>query len=147
MRVLIRSQVRKNRINGETVARFAELVMRRCGCLEGSELSVFFVGSAAMRHLNRKYRGEDRDTDVLAFPLEEGGGMLGDVVVSVERARRQARKWGTTLNREILLYLVHGILHLRGCDDMTVEGRKKMERRQDELLRSILKKGRWNVIS
>ena len=153
MRVLLRSQIRKVRINEASVRRFAIFVMKRTGCSAGSELSVSFVGSNAMRRLNREYRGVDRDTDVLAFPLDEAGKgipgerVLGDIVISVDRAINQARSWKNTINRELLLYLVHGILHLCGMDDRTSTGRNEMWKRQRDILNAALKKRQWNVIS
>jgi probable rRNA maturation factor len=153
MRVLLRSQIRKVKINEVSVRRFAIFVMKRTGCSAGSELSVSFVGSNAMRRLNREYRGVDRDTDVLAFPLDEAGEgvagerVLGDIVISVDRAINQARSWKNTINRELLLYLVHGILHLCGMDDRTSTGRNEMWKRQRDILNAALKKRQWNVIS
>jgi probable rRNA maturation factor len=141
------------RINEASVRRFALFVMKHTGCPAGSELSVSFVGSNAMRRLNREYRGVDRDTDVLAFPLDEAGKgisgerILGDIVISVDRAINQARSWKNTINRELLLYLVHGILHLCGMDDRTSSGRNEMWKRQRDILNAALKKRRWNVIS
>ena len=74
-----------------------------------------------MRRLNRDYRGKDRSTDVLAFPAE-GGPLLGDIVVSVPYAARQARRRGEPQSREIDRLLVHGFLHLLGYDHETDDG-------------------------
>ena len=89
----------------------------------GSELSVALVHDDEMHRLNRDYRGKDRATDVLAFALREGEGLavqepglLGDVVVSVPTAERQAAERGHTLERELAELLAHGILHLLGHD-------------------------------
>lgn len=153
MRVLVRSRLRKRRINKKAVSRFAEFVMKRAGCPRDAELSVVFLGRRAMRSLNGRYRGVERDTDVLAFGFDEGevspggGALLGDVVVSVDMARRQARSWGTSVNRELLLYIVHGILHLAGSEDETPGDRGRMESRQEDILRAALNARRWIVIS
>ncbi|MDQ2870470.1 MAG: rRNA maturation RNase YbeY [Acidobacteriota bacterium] len=82
------------------------------------EVSVLFCGDARMRRLNRDYRGKDRSTDVLAFPAA-GGPLLGDIVVSVPYASRQARRRGEPASREIDRLLVHGFLHLLGYDHET----------------------------
>jgi rRNA maturation RNase YbeY len=89
----------------------------------GSELSVALVDDAEMQRLNRDYRGKDRTTDVLAFALREGEatgtqepGLLGDVVISVPTAARQAAERGHSLEHELTALLVHGILHLLGYD-------------------------------
>ena len=91
------------------------------------ELSVCFVGDDAMRTLNRDWRGNDSTTDVLSFSQTEGESLetglsaqderhLGDVVISVARARQQARDGGWTIDEEISRLLLHGILHLLGYD-------------------------------
>lgn len=105
-----------------------------------------------MRRLNREYRGVDRDTDVLAFPSGErlavgvGDPLVGDIVISVDRARTHARRWGTTMNDELLLYLVHGILHCLGFRDDTPALRKKMAREQELILRELRGERRWRVL-
>lgn len=87
------------------------------------EVSVLFCGDTRMRSLNRRYRRRDRPTDVLAFPAEgEKGGLLGDIVVSVPYASRQAHRRGEPVSREIDRLLVHGFLHLLGYDHEVDEG-------------------------
>jgi probable rRNA maturation factor len=86
-----------------------------------SEISILFCGDGKMRSLNRRYRGKDRPTDVLAFPAE-GNGFLGDVVISVPYASRQARRRGEPASREIDRLLLHGLLHLCGYDHETDRG-------------------------
>ena len=84
------------------------------------EISVLFCGDRRMRTLNRRYRRKDRSTDVLAFPA--GGELLGDIVVSIPYASRQARRRGEPASREIDRLLVHGLLHLSGYDHETDNG-------------------------
>jgi probable rRNA maturation factor len=78
------------------------------------ELSVALVGDAAVRRLNREWRGKDRPTDVLSFPQEARGRLLGDVVISLDTARRQAREGGWSLAAELRRLLAHGLLHCLG---------------------------------
>lgn len=85
------------------------------------ELSVLFCGDARMRRLNRQFRRQDKTTDVLAFPAASGA-LLGDIVVSVPYAARQARRRGESRSREIERLLVHGYLHLLGFDHETDTG-------------------------
>lgn len=152
MKVLARSRLKRAKINADEASRFARFIMGRVDCASDAELSILFVGRRAMRRLNREYRGVDRETDVLAFPLGDRrgsnrpSGALGDVVISVDRASRCARSFLTTVNAELLLYLTHGILHLCGFDDGSAGDRKKMERRQEELVSLALETGSWNVI-
>jgi probable rRNA maturation factor len=106
---------------------------------DGAELSVSLVDDAAMRRLNRDYRGQDRATDVLAFAMREGArapgdaAVLGDVVISLDTAARQARERGVSAADEVRTLLIHGILHLLGYDHerSVLEARrmKAMERR------------------
>lgn len=100
--------------------RIAEAVLRAAGC-EDAELSIVLVGDERMRELNRAWRGKDRATDVLSFAQLEGDGsdlvaLLGDVVISVDTLRRQAKEGGWTDGEELARLLVHGVFHLLGHD-------------------------------
>jgi probable rRNA maturation factor len=98
------------------------------------------VDDAAMASLNRTYRGVAGPTDVLAFPMTEGRfasswpDLLGDVVISAETARRQARPARGGVRAELALLLVHGILHLVGYDHGTATERRRMWQKQREIL-------------
>jgi probable rRNA maturation factor len=85
------------------------------------ELAVLFCGDSRMRTLNRRFRGKDKSTDVLSFPAGEGT-LLGDIVVSVPFAVRQARRRGSRTSREIERLLLHGYLHLLGYDHERDDG-------------------------
>lgn len=112
-----------------------------------AEVSILLVNNATIRRLNRKYRGLNRATDVLAFSQQEGecfqvnSDLLGDVVISVERALSQSRNYKQSFKRELCLYLVHGCLHLLGYDDTGRAARKRMEKRQKEILDRIEQEG------
>ena len=87
------------------------------------EVSVLLVNDAGMRRLNHLYRGIDSTTDVLSFPLLSENPvlctrhlLLGDIVISLPQAKRQAEEYGTTFNRELVRLLIHGLLHLLGHD-------------------------------
>jgi rRNA maturation RNase YbeY len=87
------------------------------------EVSVLFCADDRMRSLNRRYRGKDRATDVLAFPAGPGAdGFLGDIVISVPYAAREARRRADTHEQEIDRLLLHGFLHLMGYDHETDAG-------------------------
>lgn len=100
-----------------------------------------FVGDEIMRELNRRFRGLDRTTDVLSFPMQEGldSGvhpfLLGDVVISMDAASRQARRRRHSLEKEMDVLLIHGVLHLLGYDHTGSERqRREMRRRERQLL-------------
>ncbi|MDQ0156340.1 rRNA maturation RNase YbeY [Robertmurraya andreesenii] len=111
-----------------------------------SELSVTFVSNERIQEINRGYRGKDYPTDVISFALEEMGegeiavsGMdlpriLGDIIISVKKAREQASEYGHSFDREMGFLAVHGLLHLLGYDHMNEEEEKIMFDRQREIL-------------
>jgi len=109
--------------------------------LEHLEVSVLFVNDAGMRRLNHLYRGIDRTTDVLSFPLITEKPslhvrhlLLGDIVISLPQTKRQAEEYGTTFNRELARLLIHGLLHLMGYDhEKSRYGAAKMKRLEAEL--------------
>jgi probable rRNA maturation factor len=106
-----------------------------------SELSILLTGDHQIRLLNRIYRKKNRPTDVLAFAQREGQGghgatLLGDVVVSVPTARRQAEARGVDLTSELTNLLAHGLLHLLGWDHDTPSKHRRMRRETVRLCRA-----------
>jgi rRNA maturation RNase YbeY len=107
------------------------------------EVSVLFVSDRTIRRLNKAYLNHDYPTDVLAFPQQGGVSspqphLFGDVVISVETAARQAKEHGHSLDQELALLLIHGILHLSGYDDTTPAARRRMWAKQRALLHRCL---------
>ncbi len=119
-----------------------------------SEISVMFVDNEEIRVLNCRHRDIDRATDVLSFPLfeydengeiiedeldssPEGELILGDIVISLERAREQAEEYGHSFEREIGFLTVHSMLHLFGFDHMTTEDEEEMFDYQREILEEM----------
>jgi len=104
----------------------------------GAELSILVVGDRAMRRINRQWRGVDRATDVLSFPAAPQPGDaagLGDLVISLDTARRRARLDERPLAAELDRYLAHGLLHLLGFDHERPGQARRMAAREEELLR------------
>jgi probable rRNA maturation factor len=118
---------------------------RLLGVLEGAaraldvsgELALVLTGDKALRRLNARYRQKDRPTDVLAFPGEGGDAGLGDVVISVEAAARNARALRRTLPAELDVLALHGLLHVLGYDHEADDG--TMERLERRLRRRLLR--------
>jgi rRNA maturation RNase YbeY len=111
---------------------------------DDAELSILFVGDRAMRTLNRRYRGKDKTTDVLSFPFrgplfpQIHPHVLGDIVISVPQANRQALAEGHPVGREIETLLVHGLLHLLGYDhERSAWEALRMKRREIQLLKRL----------
>ncbi|HEX4499071.1 MAG TPA: rRNA maturation RNase YbeY [Thermoanaerobaculia bacterium] len=98
---------------------------------QAASLGVRFVGDRAMRLTNRRFRAKDQTTDVLSFPGgDDGDGHLGDILISVPAARRQAVEAGHAVDRELKILLLHGILHCLGHDHETDQGEmERLERR------------------
>ncbi|MEL3972862.1 rRNA maturation RNase YbeY [Rossellomorea oryzaecorticis] len=113
---------------------------------ENSEVSVTFVSNERIREINREYRHKDQPTDVISFALEElgedeieviGGDiprLLGDIIISVERAKEQAEEYNHSFSRELGFLSLHGFLHLLGYDHIEEEDEKKMFQRQKDIL-------------
>ena len=118
------------------VARAARRALAAVGRQAGT-VEIALVDDAEIRRLNAAYRGVRRRTDVLAFPLEmpdAPGQLVGQVVVSVDAARRQARRVGVTLAEELALLVTHGTLHLVGYDDRDPVEADLMHRRERTIL-------------
>jgi len=118
----------------------------------GASLTIAFVRDRAIRQLNRTYRGKDHATDVLSFPASDAqdepfinqsaasADYLGDIVIAIDTARRQADEAGHTLTREVSELVIHGTLHLCGYDHETDNG--EMNRLELRLRRKLLDRGR-----
>ena len=145
-----------NRQRNVKVPSGIRLLIRRCctavlqteGFQGDAEVSVSFLNNQQIRELNKEHRNKDMETDVLSFPLgadgvydrdpETGASMLGDIVISVEKAMEQADLYGHTLQREIGFLTVHSMLHLLGYDH---EGgglpAALMREKEEEVLESL----------
>ena len=113
---------------------------------EDVELSVALVGNAEIRKLNAQFRRKDYPTDVLSFPAEGGitGGarLLGDVVISVGKAKQQAREQRRTLDQEMVTLLIHGIVHLLGYDhERSARDARIMTRLEKKIYRALCEQG------
>jgi probable rRNA maturation factor len=112
---------------------------------EDSALSLSLVNDTEIRTLNREHRGKDKPTDVLSFPMyepgeeghPEGERLLGDVVISVDTARRQAAEYDAPLQNEIYRLLIHGLLHVMGHDHEEPGERAMMEAEERRLAGAI----------
>lgn len=113
---------------------------------DGSEVSVTFVSNERIHEINREYRDKDAPTDVISFAMEELGEgeielkgeelprVLGDIIISIQKAEEQAQEYGHSFIRELGFLSVHGFLHLLGYDHMEKEEEEKMFTRQKEIL-------------
>ncbi len=125
------------------VRRVAAAALENLGGLEEAELSIVLSDDSAIRKLNKTYRGVDRATDVLSFSQREGEdgdsdlAVLGDIVISLDRAHEQAREYGHSFEREMGFLVVHGILHLLGWDHEKADEEAAMMAKTEEILKEI----------
>ena len=111
-------------------------LLRREGVIGDPEVSIVLCDDDFIQSLNAQYRGKDRPTDVLSF-AQDDPALLGDIVISLPTAARQAEAAGWTLENEVTLLGVHGLLHLLGHDDETAEGVWEMQRKTEAVLREM----------
>jgi probable rRNA maturation factor len=139
--IYYRNDVRRSGVDGRALVATAKRLLAAIGETE-SAISLSLIGDSAMRELNRDYRRKDAPTDVLSFPMEQATApgaerLLGDVVISVDTALRQASEYDATLQRELYRLLIHGLLHLLGHDHVRAAERRVMEREERRLAAAI----------
>ena len=152
--IYVANQTRGTGLDVRALAALVEHLLAQVG-EASSSVSLTFVRDPAMRELNRQHRGKDAPTDVLSFPLfgpeafdrrgetrpiARAGGperMLGDIVVSVDTAARQAAEYDAPLEREVQRLLIHAVLHLAGHDHLEPSERRLMEAEERRLAQAI----------
>src|SRR2546430_503697 len=136
-KVSVRNLQRTISVNAAGLEKFAARAVRHCLQVrkrKQTDLSklprifVWLISDRRMSQLHRKFLGETGPTDVLTF-------QHGEIFISVEMAKRQARLFGNSVIRELQLYVIHGLLHLHGFDDRTPAEARKMSRTQEKILR------------
>jgi probable rRNA maturation factor len=135
-RAFVSDRQRTLRIGARRLEREMGEVLRRVRF--PGDLSLSLVDDREIADLHGRFSADPTPTDVLAFPLGDGSaGPAGEVIVSVETAAREARARGLAVRNEVLLYAVHGVLHLRGYDDHAPADARRMDRRTLALLRAL----------
>ena len=142
-------------VSDSTIDELNELcsvIMRNEDCNFDAQISLTFTDNEGIRCINRDYRGIDKATDVLSFPMLEfdddevdaefemanGLVLLGDIVISIERAKEQAQEFGHSIRREIAFLTAHSMLHLLGYDHVDdKEGERMMIEKQNEALNAL----------
>ena len=143
MRVEVSRQATKSRVVSTEEVRSAAEAMLRSLKLPRAELSVLLCDDATIHALNRDYRKKNKPTDVLAFAMREGddghlaGDLLGDVIISLETATRQAKERAVVTRDEVMMLLAHGLLHLLGWDHQTDADDQRMRAETDRMLAVI----------
>ena len=122
-----------SKINIKYFQKIGEVVLRKLKQPKDTEISLVFVCDARMKSLNKKYRGINKATDVLSFIYNENN-FLGEIVISVPTAKKQAAKRSYPLKTELSELFTHGILHLVGYEDETQAGYSRMLKKQKNIL-------------
>lgn len=130
---------------GRTLQKIAQAILALVDQAD-AELSLALIGNREMQQLNAQYRRKDYPTDVLSFPMEEtvpsARRLLGDVVISVEKAREQAKERGRTRDQEMVTLLIHGIVHLLGYDhERSAKDARVMKRVENKIYRQLCEQG------
>ena len=145
----LRNRQRGARINNKLLRSIiTELIENLLG-LNDYQLAIHLVSAPAMAHLNEQYLDHEGPTDVITFDLREGynlaeaksADLAGEIYICIAEAKKQAREFRTTWQEELVRYVAHGILHLRGHDDLQPAKRKLMKREENRLVRQL--KGRF----
>jgi len=150
MNILLRNNQQSHEVDLLKLRQVAQFLLRTMHCEERCEASITLVDDNAIHLLNKQYRGIDRPTDVLSFALQEDQEcspsteelaeqplVLGDVIISTDTAQCQANEHGHSLEKEIWILLIHGMLHLLGYDHEHDEDAEEMETLERRLLNDI----------
>ena len=137
----------KEEVNYKLIENVISEALKYEGVSDNTEISVTIVDNEEIRKINNKFRNIDRATDVLSFPLidfdnedlpNDGSKIyLGDIIISIERAKEQANEYGHSLDREVGFLTAHSMLHLLGYDHMVPEEEKVMFAKQEEILSNL----------
>lgn len=134
MNIEVRNRQRAHKVDAARLKRLAAGALSVLNS-NRSSLSIALVGDAEMARLNKQFHATDGTTDILTFDY---GGGEGELIISVPRAVEQAREFKTTAARELALYVVHGILHLHGYDDLKPGPRSRMRAAERRLLARLV---------
>lgn len=144
MEIVVHYEATCSRMYGRVVEDILKRAQKVAHCNNKMAVAVIFAGDKKMRRLNRKYRGKDKSTNVLAFPSGESGIRnqesridLGDIIICLSEARREAKKYRLTISFEIARLVAHGFLHLLGYDHIQLKDAREMEKIEDMILEGL----------
>jgi len=142
MPVLIRNRQRKQKVDTERIRDFTQRLLDRLEC-EAKEVSLVIVNDRQITEINRDYLGKNRPTNVISFAMGEGefgdlgSGLMGDVVVSVDTACRDALASGADPDDELDFLIIHGVLHLLGYEHEKTEEAMAMRKKEAEMFSAL----------
>ncbi len=133
----------RRRIDKNFIKKIIYRILKFINLKKIDNLNIVFVGDRRIKVLNKKYKGKNRITDVLAFNysnesfLDKIFTREGEIVICLSQADRQAKKFGHSFKKELVILLIHGLLHLKGYNDETPEEQKKMFKEQVKIFQKI----------
>ncbi len=130
MSIVVRNFNKKYRLNERFIKKLIEKILRILKKPRNINLEVIFLSDEAIRPLNKRYKHRDAPTDVLSFNLDD----LGEVIISSDTALENSRRFRTSFEKEIVLYIIHGILHLFGYEDETLKVKKRMSEKENTVM-------------
>ena len=135
---------KKYKINESLLKKIIKEILGLCERrLKNIELEIVFLDDPAIRQLNKRFKKRDRPTDVLSFGIkagESGRPFLGEIFISLDRALENSKIYKTDFGQELVLYVIHGILHLFGYDDESAAARRRMSKKERSVLRFLWKR-------
>jgi probable rRNA maturation factor len=145
MNIVIANRQRVKKIDSRLLKAIVAIILAELR-IEHCELEISLLGAKEMAALNETFLRHEGSTDVITFDYSEGEklrrnvGVSGEIFISVDDAIAQAKKFKTDRQSETIRYIIHGILHLLGHDDLRADARRKMKREENRLLRKLSKK-------
>ena len=138
MNIVVSNLNKKHRINANYIKKIIVNILNILKKPSNTKLEIVFLSDRAIKPINRRYKGEKRATDVLSFDL----GLCKEILISSDTALRNSRVYNTSFEKELILYVVHGILHLFGYDDERSKDRSKMFGKQKFIMEILCAKVR-----
>jgi probable rRNA maturation factor len=139
----VRNLNKKHRLNEKFLKNTAAKILKILDKKSGADISIAFLSDAAIRPINKRYKRRDRATDVLSFNL----GACGQILISSDTALKNSKLFNTSFEEEIVLYVIHGILHLLGHEDRTGIQRKRMSEKEESVLKRLCRRNFSKVLT
>lgn len=146
MKIYLDNQQKKLPLNLSFIKKIVRKILIKKGQSAKSEVNIIFTNNLKITRLNKRYLGRSYPTDILAFGMREGfplkgnAYLLGDIIVSAQAAVAKARELKTNPQTEVILYVIHGLLHLLGYDDKTLKDKKIIRQKEKEYLKLCLRR-------
>ncbi len=128
---------RTRSVNSPLLRRMAGVLLTDLLSLERCELAIHLVAATEMARINQQFLDHAGSTDVITFDYTEKEQLHGEIFICIDDALKHARQFRTTWQSELVRYLIHGVLHLVGYDDLTAGGRRVLKRKENRLLRML----------